>query len=644
MIYNECSLQQPENEQKETLNLGLDFCKLNVVIMSTISATQTNITFTNIRNVFGDTDNITTISMSDYIADGQNVSAFTPSVSSSLSNVNVGGFRGTQHIPQNLAGITTTNLVAYYDVSLLHCYNAGVSTSQIKNLSRKGPSPATFNGTVGTAFANASDGIVSLSATNFNWIQSDYIVNTSDCNMFVYEGWFKIPSPPTQNTYIMANLPSNGSTTTPLTVLYVNSTCNLTLWERNTANVSSNLTAYINVCDNAWHHLVVNGTATTMDLYDNGTLVSSLTRPGGTTSNSHFKVSGTLGRYITMQVGPVRLYEGGTLTTPQINTHYYLERYKLTNTYYDMDFLYTNAGTYVFTVPEGITALSVLCIGGGGGGARGDPAINSGGAGGGCTWVNKIPVTAGTRYRVVVGNGGTRTANNQNANNGGDTKFMLYSDPDNVYILAGGGEGGKYNTSVDSAGGVGGTDYIRGYPLVILMNSGGGFGGDGRRADSTAFAAGGGGAGGYFGSGGFGAGNTSGSGSSATGSSGGNGTTNGNASGGGGAGLYGFIGTAASQTDPGSAYSGSRGDPNYAGPAPYNFATSGSPGLNGDGSGGLFGGGSGSCRTTETPGNGGRGAVRIICHHAGSTNNGFQTTAGALAATIATFVNGLTLV
>lgn len=304
--------------------------------------------------------------------------------------------------------------------------------------------------------------------------------------------------------------------------------------------------------------------------------------------------------------------------------------------HFDMDYLYIKEGSYVFTVPDGITALSVICIGGGGGGTQGAPAINSGGGGGGCTWVNKIPTTSGTQYRVIVGHGGSRGLN-ANAGNGGNSIFMLMSNPSKYYVFAGGGEGGKYNTTVNSKGGVGGWSYVAGFPKVKDQCSGG-HGGEGVKAIAENVAAGGGGAGGYNGPGGFGAGNTTGSGESATGASGGNGTKNRNASGGGGTGLYGYTGTAAARTDPGSAYSGSRGSPTYPGPSPYNFATAGYPGVNGDGTGGNFGGGGGSCNSYENPGLGGRGAVRIICHHAGSTNKGFQVTSGALVATIPTFV------
>jgi len=616
---------------------------------TTIDAAATNVSFTTIADLYGKFDSaVNEINFNDYIANNSIVSTYINKVPATTSDLSIDNFRGTERIPTNLSGIRSTNLSVYYDVSFLHCYAGGTagSISTINNLSPNNTTNGSLLGTIGTAFANKADSIVSFSAANQNMITTYKYINTNDLNPYVYEGWFKFTATPSANRYIMGNLPGQSSRTA-LCVIYIRTTGLLTIWERN-STTTIDATNTSSIIDSNWHHIVVNGDAITTKLYVDMVEVASLNRIGGTTSiddaSGTYKISGMIGGFIDMQVGPVRAYEGVSLTTSEIKTHYYLERYKITNTYYDMDFLYTNAGTYIFTVPEGITAISILCIGGGGGGARG-VGTNSGGAGGGCTWVNKIGTSAGTRYIVIVGNGGARSPNstNRNGSNGEDTYFKLYTNQTGFYVRAGGGEGGKFNTTVNSAGGVGGASYVIGFSKT--NGSSGGVGGAGNCTTSTSIAPGGGGAGGYNGPGGFGGGTTAGSGSSDTGSSGGNGTTNGGASGGGGAGLYGFNRVAPSKTDPGSAFSGSRGEPNYIGPAPYNnLATWGYPGQNGDGTGGTFGGGAGSTRSdNEGPGNGGRGAVRIICHTATSTNPGFKTTSEALAATIATFVNGLAI-
>ena len=58
-----------------------------------------------------------------------------------------------------------------------------------------------------------------------------------------------------------------------------------------------------------------------------------------------------------------------------------------------------------FTVPVGVTQISVGIIAGGGGGATG-PCVNAGGGGGGAGLLTNYTVTAGTQYIIKVGAGG----------------------------------------------------------------------------------------------------------------------------------------------------------------------------------------------------------------------------------------------
>ena len=69
---------------------------------------------------------------------------------------------------------------------------------------------------------------------------------------------------------------------------------------------------------------------------------------------------------------------------------------------------YTTSGTYTFTVPAGVTSISLVAIGSG---ASCDTNVNNfgaaygaGGAGGVC-YKNNVTVTPGATYTVVVGNG-----------------------------------------------------------------------------------------------------------------------------------------------------------------------------------------------------------------------------------------------
>ena len=224
---------------------------------------------------------------------------------------------------------------------------------------------------------------------------------------------------------------------------------------------------------------------------------------------------------------------------------------------------YTTAGTYSWTVPNGVSTVCAVLVGGGSqtsnGGTGGYP-------GGGLRYINDMPVTSGQTYTVVVGG----AAGNSSISRSGNT-----------YIQANAGtDVGGTGTTVGS-GPFGGT-------------VGGGNGGDGGGSSSGFGFGGGGGAGGYSGNGGSGGGGgangVGGSGSSGSGGGGGGGGgsgTGGGGSNGGGVGIYG-------QGSNGSGGAGGR----YGG-------SSGSAGSSGSGQ--NYGGG-GSVYSNGSAG----GAVRII--------------------------------
>ena len=148
--------------------------------------------------------------------------------------------------------------------------------------------------------------------------------------------------------------------------------------------------------------------------------------------------------------------------------------------YGDVEF--TTPGTYSWTVPTGVTQISVLCIGGGGAG-NGDGSLGGGGGGAGLGWRNSISVTPGQSYTVVVGDKGAGGT----GSNGEDSYFI------NTSTVKGGGGGG----TVSGSGGSGGS----------YTGDGGGTGGSGgSTAGGGIYEGGGGGAGGYTGSGGNGGG------------------------------------------------------------------------------------------------------------------------------------------
>jgi hypothetical protein len=73
--------------------------------------------------------------------------------------------------------------------------------------------------------------------------------------------------------------------------------------------------------------------------------------------------------------------------------------------------LYVTPGTYTFTVPAGVTSISMVCVGGGAA-----STTTTGGGGGALSYKNSFPVTPGEQFTVVVGQGGqTQGANGGNS-------------------------------------------------------------------------------------------------------------------------------------------------------------------------------------------------------------------------------------
>lgn len=228
---------------------------------------------------------------------------------------------------------------------------------------------------------------------------------------------------------------------------------------------------------------------------------------------------------------------------------------------------YGTAGTFTFTVPSGVTKISVVCVGAGGTGCF--QAQSNSGGGGNLSYTNCIPVTAGEGLTVVVGNysGACRASGQPSSVKRGATTL----------ICAKGGIWGGLNPSAPSVGAVkyqgGNSAYC--FPSYYCAGTGAaGYAGNGGRAAQAGSGGGGGG--------------------------GGNNPTGGGG-GGGGVGLV-VQGPSGAGGGPGNyapgGGGGSGGQPGY-------------PGGNDGGSGGLYGGGGGNGDDCG-PGAGNRGGVRII--------------------------------
>ena len=110
---------------------------------------------------------------------------------------------------------------------------------------------------------------------------------------------------------------------------------------------------------------------------------------------------------------------------------------------------FVSAGTYTWTVPAGVTSISVAGVGGGGGGSQ-KSAGGTGGAGGALTYVNTVSVTPGDTYTVVIGAGGT-TGGNFGVS-GGDTYMFKTTGNTAPILLAAGGRGGDSMYWTDTSG------------------------------------------------------------------------------------------------------------------------------------------------------------------------------------------------
>ena len=102
---------------------------------------------------------------------------------------------------------------------------------------------------------------------------------------------------------------------------------------------------------------------------------------------------------------------------------------------------YSSSGN--FTVPTGVTSLTVECWGGGGRGGSRTNSGNGGGAGGGAYSTGVVPVVSGSTYAVVVGTGSTL-----GTSPGGDSWFNTAAT-----VMAKGGSSVADNSATGAAGG-----------------------------------------------------------------------------------------------------------------------------------------------------------------------------------------------
>tara|TARA_B100000965_G_scaffold205259_1_gene171370 strand:- start:557 stop:2200 length:1644 start_codon:yes stop_codon:yes gene_type:complete len=307
--------------------------------------------------------------------------------------------------------------------------------------------------------------------------------------------------------------------------------------------------------------------------------------------------------------------------------------------------------TYSWSVPNGITSISVVCVGGGGAGETNHDGAGAGG--GGLAYKNNITVTGGETVTVVVGGGGFATSWGQTNPNNGSSSYITVGGTN--YAVANGGQGAE--------GSSGNGWYSNSGSFPNTNSDGGGAGGSGIHYGGSRMS--GGGAGGYNGGGDSGsgrAGNTPYWGVNPepgqNGGGGGGHSANGGSSyysnGGGGTGVYGqgTNGTAgATGGSPSNEYhwcggggstaynTGLRGYANQSNQSTYACGTDLGNGYDrqsqsnqhGQGGGttpdgGFPGGGAGGANSGSPAGRGGNGMVRIIWGAVSGSARAFPST------------------
>ena len=253
-------------------------------------------------------------------------------------------------------------------------------------------------------------------------------------------------------------------------------------------------------------------------------------RCGAGTVNLSATPSAGIVRWYNTPTGGTSIGSGSPFTTPSISTttSYYAEAFnnpcvsvtrRKVTAFIGTSLLPAMSGTGTYTIPAGVTTMSVQCWGGGGGGGGAretgsGTARGGGGAGGAYASVTSLAVSAGEIYDFSVGAVGTAGNGNGNGSNGGDSYFVL-SGVDKVRA-----KGGTFGFGTLNGNGNGGTAALVSASVGTLKNAGG----NGATATNSG-SGGGGGAAGVAGTGGAGAVTLGGASQSGGSDKGGNGLT-----------------------------------------------------------------------------------------------------------------------
>ncbi|MDW5289722.1 PKD-like domain-containing protein [Formosa sp. PL04] len=150
---------------------------------------------------------------------------------------------------------------------------------------------------------------------------------------------------------------------------------------------------------------------------------------------------------------------------------------------------FNNSGNGSWTVPAGVTSVTVEIWGAGGAGGGSKKDNLSGGGGGGGAYISQTynNITPGQTFNFTVSNGGAISNSSGNGNNGGNTSL---TPPTGPTLTAGGGKGGEggngnSNGQAGTGGSATGNNSENGQQGQGGSNQTGGKGGDAARASNT---------------------------------------------------------------------------------------------------------------------------------------------------------------
>lgn len=160
-----------------------------------------------------------------------------------------------------------------------------------------------------------------------------YVLDTNFLTPFTWEAWFwddatGLIGANAPHTAIVSNYTQDPvGSSSPFVMMHVTSAGLVCYGERSTLGTQSNLSVN-NIVDSRWHHVVLVGSATQLQLYVDGNADSAILRPGGITSPAanpiiiggfHKQV------YQTCRIGRVRSYKNRALSAAEVRQNYNAE-------------------------------------------------------------------------------------------------------------------------------------------------------------------------------------------------------------------------------------------------------------------------------------------------------------------------------